>query len=693
MFLINSSLPERMVRLKTQEKPNALINETSPYLLQHAYNPVNWYPWGEKAFQKAKSEGKPIFLSIGYSTCHWCHVMAHESFEDREVADCLNAHFVSIKVDREERPDIDAVYMDVCQALTGSGGWPMTIFMTPDQKPFYAGTYFPKHRRYGHPGLLELLEAIRQSWETEKDRLYAAGEEITALFQQGKDADKEDRLPDGTSAERAAAYFEKAFDRKNGGFGAAPKFPTPHNLMFLLRYYLIGKNPQILEMVEKTLQQIYRGGIFDHIGFGFSRYSTDEKWLVPHFEKMLYDNALLTVALAETYGVTKNPLYRTAAEQTLAYIEREMTSPEGGFYSAQDADSEGEEGKYYTFTPGELESILGKEDGAHVCRFLDITPKGNFEGKSIPNLLQNPDYQTADSILERARPRLRDYRSERTGLHKDDKILTAWNALMIVAYAKAYRIFGKMPYLSCAIRARQFIRNSLTDKDGVLSISYRDGKVSGAGLLDDYAFLTWADLELYEATFQVNYLESALRLAQTVALRFADEAGGFFLNAENGEPLIFRPKEQYDGAMPSGNSVFAYCLVKLAALTGEQKWQQAADRQLAFYKKPFSEQPGAYSFALMALMLSLYPTKEAVCVFQEERGATELPRELYGLFSPQTSILVKTAANAEQLSKAAPFTRDYFCKEGQRAAFYVWQNQSCSPPVESAQELLRQIDL
>ena len=692
MFIADSNLPERMVCLKKQGKPNALINETSPYLLQHAYNPVNWYPWGEEAFSKAKSEGKPIFLSIGYSTCHWCHVMAHESFEDQEVADYLNAYFVSIKVDREERPDIDAVYMGVCQALTGGGGWPMTIFMTPDQKPFYAGTYFPKQKRYGHPGLLELLEAVRQSWETEKDRLYASGEEITALFQPKGKTEEDGQLPDGMSAERAAAYFKRIFDRKNGGFGAAPKFPTPHNLMFLLRYYLIKKDPQILQMIEKTLQQIYRGGIFDHIGFGFSRYSTDEKWLVPHFEKMLYDNALLTIALAETYGVTKNPLYRTAAEQTLTYIAREMTSPDGGFYSAQDADSEGEEGRFYTFTPHEMESVLGKEEGARVCRFLDITTKGNFEGKSIPNLLQNPDYETADPTLEQVRPRLLEYRSKRTVLHKDDKILTAWNALMIVAYAKAYRIFGETSYLSCAIRARQFIQNSLTEKDGLLHISYRDGKVSGAGLLDDYSFITWADLELYEATFQVKYLESAIKQAQTVVLRFADEAGGFFLNAENGENLIIRPKEQYDGAMPSGNSVFAYCLVKLAALTGEQSWQQAADRQLAFYKMPFTEQPGAYCFALMALMLSAYPTKEVVCVFQEEQDAAELPQKLHGVFSPQTSILVKTAANAEQLSKAAPFTRDYFCKEGQKAAFYVCQNQSCSSPLEDTEELLRQIN-
>ena len=675
----------------SNQEPNRLIHETSPYLLQHAYNPVNWYPWGQEAFHKAKSEKKPIFLSIGYSTCHWCHVMAHESFEDQEVADYLNAHFVSIKVDREERPDIDAVYMNVCQTLTGSGGWPLTIFMTPEQKPFYAGTYFPKRRRYGHPGILELLEAIKQSWDSDKKQLYSAGNEIAALFEHENKEITDDEMPDEICVDRAAEYFLQTFDAQNGGFGTAPKFPTPHNLMFLMRYYLLKKEDQILQMVETTLQQMYRGGIFDHIGFGFSRYSTDEKWLVPHFEKMLYDNAMLTIVLSETYAVTKNPLYKTVAEQTLAYIEREMTSPHGGFYSAQDADSEGEEGKFYTFTPDEVHSVLEKEDAEHVCHCLDITKDGNFEGKSIPNLLRNPNYQATDPILEHARPKLRDYRNQRTKLHKDDKILTSWNALMIVAYTKAYRYLGKVCYLTSALRALQFISDHLTDQDGILAISYREGKISGNGLLDDYAFLTWAYLELYDATFEVKYLTHALKLSETIIQRYADKKGGYFINADKGEKLLYRPKEQYDGAIPSGNSVFAYCLAKLAALTGESSWRAAADEQMRFYRIPFSKQPNSFSFALMAFMLSVYPTKEVVCVFPDDKEVTELISDVSGYFLPQTSIIVKTDKNAVQLGDAAPFTKEYLSKEGKKPLYYVCQYQSCSPPIYTVKELIEQI--
>lgn len=675
-----------------KQKPNRLINETSPYLLQHAYNPVNWYAWGEDAFQKAKIENKPIFLSIGYSTCHWCHVMAHESFEDQQVADYLNANFVSIKVDREERQDIDAVYMNVCQMLNGSGGWPLSIFMTSDQKPFYAGTYFPKRRRYGQPGFLELLEAIKQNWHSNIDSLYDASDKIAALLTQESSNFSDDEIPNERCINQAVKYFIRTFDTKHGGFGSAPKFPTPHNLMFLLRCYHQKKDAQILQMVEKTLQQMYRGGIFDHIGYGFSRYSTDDKWLVPHFEKMLYDNALLTIALCETFAITKNPFYQTVAEQTLTYIEREMTCSEGGFYSAQDADSEGEEGKYYTFTPRELEFVLGKEDGIHVCQWLDITSHGNFEGKNIPNLLANPDFMTIDSTFESVRPKLLAYRSGRMNLHKDDKILTSWNALMIVAYTKAYRFFGKKSYLSSAVRALKFIQDYLTDDKGRLAISYRDGKVSGNALLDDYAFLTWAYLELYEAIFDVDYLANAQKLSNTIFERFTDPSGGYFLNSAQGEKLLYRPKEQYDGAMPSGNSVFAYCLAKLAELTGEQRWQDAADRQMQFYHPVLSKQPSSFCFALMALMLWVYPTKEAVCLLDENSDLTEQIQKIIGNFQPQISILVKTEKNAKRLADAAPFTKNYAKKAGQTTAIYLCQNQNCLPPIDTVDEFLKQIN-
>lgn len=674
-----------------KQNTNRLINETSPYLLQHAKNPVNWYPWGEDAFNKAKNENKPIFLSIGYSTCHWCHVMAHESFEDQQVANNLNANFVSIKVDREERQDVDAIYMNVCQMLTGSGGWPLSIFMTWDQKPFYAGTYFPKLRRYGHPGFLELLEAIKQNWDADKQRLCSAGDKISALLTQESSDSLDDKIPNEQCINQAVEFFMGAFDSKYGGFGNAPKFPSPHNLMFLLRCYHQNKDARILKMVEKTLQQLYRGGIFDHIGYGFSRYSTDNKWLVPHFEKMLYDNALLTIMLSETYAITKNPFYQTAAEQTLLYIEREMTSPKGGFYSAQDADSQGEEGKYYTFTPQEMESVLGKEAN-HICHWLDITTQGNFEGKSIPNLLSNPDFMKEDSILESARPKLLAYRSRRMSLHKDDKMLTSWNALMIVAYTKAYRFFGKESYLASAVHALEFIKKNLTDKNGRLAISYREGKMSGNALLDDYAFLTWANLELYEATFEVDYLIHAQMLSNAIFEQFSDPSGGYFLNSNQGETLLYRPKEQYDGAMPSGNSVFAYCLAKLAELTGEQRWQDAADGQMQFYYPVLSKQPNSFCFALMALMQFVYPTKEAVCVLDDDQIITQQIQKIIRSFSPQISILVKTKKNAKQLADAARFTKDYTNKNKQKTAIYLCQNQNCLPPMDTVDKFLKLIN-
>lgn len=409
-------------------KSNELIHEKSPYLLQHAYNPVNWYPWGAEAFEKAKKEDKPIFLSIGYSTCHWCHVMERESFEDSEVAELLNRDFVSIKVDREERPDIDSVYMNVCMAFTGSGGWPLTIIMTTEQKPFYAATYIPKNQKYGTVGMTELLPVIADLWKNKRRELLRTGNEIISVLKERKGR-KNEKISKKLLIE-AADTFKSIFDRKYGGFGAAPKFPSPHNLLFLIRYSYYENDKNALEMAEKTLEQMYRGGIFDHIGGGFSRYSTDSRWLVPHFEKMLYDNALLIYTYAESYQLTKNELYKNVAERTIEYVLRELTDTKHGFYCGQDADSEGVEGKYYTFTPDEVKSVLGEKDGSRFCNSFDITEDGNFEGKSIPNLLKKIA-EADNSTLKK----LYDYRLRRTSLHKDDKVLTAWNGLMIAALA------------------------------------------------------------------------------------------------------------------------------------------------------------------------------------------------------------------------------------------------------------------
>lgn len=597
------------------EKTNRLMHEKSPYLLQHAYNPVDWYPWGDEAFSKAKSEDKPIFLSIGYSTCHWCHVMAHESFEDHEVAEALNRDFVPIKVDKEERPDIDSVYMSVCQALTGSGGWPLTIIMTPDQKPFLAGTYYPKNRRYNVPGILEILEVAAQEWRTNKEDLLKTGDRIVTAIKHSEKRQNTGQIREtGNNADlskkilhKAQDILSKSFDNRYGGFGQSPKFPSPHNLMFLLRYYKLEKENRALEMVEKTLQQMYRGGIFDHIGYGFSRYSTDEKWLAPHFEKMLYDNALLTMIYLETYQITGKELYKSIAIKTMRYITGEMTAEEGGFFSAQDADSEGSEGKYYVFSDEEIIDFLGKEDGEAFNEYYGITPKGNFEGSNIPNLINNANYDPIPEKIQALIPKVYNYRLRRMMLHKDDKLLTSWNALMIAAFAKAYKALDDVKYLRSAERAAAFIEENMTGEDGKLHVSYREGSASGTGNLNDYAFTIWALLELYEASMSINYLEKARKLCDLMLKGFLDEEGeGFYLIDKEAEQLIYRPKETYDGAMPSGNSAAGYVLIKLGKLTGMEEYRMRGLQQLRFLSQHAATYPAGYCFAMMAIMMELY---------------------------------------------------------------------------------------
>jgi uncharacterized protein YyaL (SSP411 family) len=541
--------------------------------------------------------------------------MAHESFEDERVAEILNREFVSIKVDKEERPDIDSVYMSVCQGITGSGGWPMTIIMTPDQKPFFAGTYYPRERRYNVPGIIEILEAVIKSWNEERESLYRTGDKIIGVLSgrqheqsrnPGQDKGKNGRLKKNV-IEEAKEILYQGFDNWYGGFGASPKFPSPHNLMFLLRYYKFEKDEHALEIVEKTLQQMYRGGIFDHIGYGFSRYSTDDKWLVPHFEKMLYDNALLVIAYLEAFQVTGNELYKTVAMKTLSYITREMTDEEGGFYSAQDADSEGEEGKYYVFSKKEILDLLGEEDGLIFCECFDITEEGNFEGKNIPNLIKTKEYDPIPDAAGRRFPEIYEYRLARTRLHKDDKILTSWNSLMLVAFAKTYKALGDEKYLKQAEKTAAFLSETMTGKDGKLLVSFRNGAAAGTGSLDDYAFFIWALLELYEATFDVGYLEQARGLCSLMQTNFSDEEGsGYYLTDKDSERLIYRPKETYDGAIPSGNSVAGYVLIKLGKLTGIEEYHQSGVKQLFFLSENAAPYPAGYCFAMMALMMELY---------------------------------------------------------------------------------------
>ncbi|MCR1918713.1 thioredoxin domain-containing protein [Frisingicoccus caecimuris] len=661
---------------------NRLKNEKSPYLLQHGDNPVNWYPWGDEAFKKAEEENKPIFLSIGYSTCHWCHVMAHESFEDEKVAELLNKNFVSIKVDREERPDIDAVYMSVCQALTGSGGWPLTIIMTPEQKPFFCGTYFPKDSRYGQPGLTDILRQVAVLWQTRRKELEDNAEKIMDVMLQGRqDENGVSGTPDKTILAEAYDMFQKQFDREWGGFGTAPKFPTPHHLLFLMRYAELEKVPEALEMTEITLEAMARGGIHDHIGGGFSRYSTDKQWLVPHFEKMLYDNALLLWTYAEAYRRTRKEIYGEVARNTADYMLRELW--DGGFYCGQDADSEGVEGKYYVFTPEEVKSVLGGEDGEKFCRYYHITDRGNFEGKSIPNTIGNPAADITDFRRYGIwRKQLYDYRLGRTRLHKDDKILLSWNAWAIIALVRAGNILREPSYLETAVRTKEFIEEKMTDEKRRLYIRFRDGEAANAGQLDDYAVYALALLELYQATFEMDYLSLAVLRAKQMQELFEDrEKGGYYMTAFDGEALISRPKETYDGAIPSGNSVAAMVLQKLALLTAEKVWQEAAERQIRFCTGEIRRYPVGYSFALMALSIAFYSHRELVCVVKKDIPE-ELKQYVNLCASDEISVIVKTERNEEELLKCAPFTAAYPMPEA-GPTYYLCENGMCKMPVTS----------
>lgn len=637
---------------------NKLKNTTSPYLLQHAENPVNWYPWCEEAFEKAKSEDKPIFLSIGYSTCHWCHVMAHESFEDKKTAEILNQYFVSIKVDREERPDIDSVYMSVCQAFTGSGGWPMSIFMTWDKKPFFAGTYFPPKSHYGMPGFSDLLTAIANQWNDNRRELSQSAEQIIAHL---KNAELDNKNIDNENLiEQAMQMFSDSFDEINGGFGSAPKFPTPHNLMFLMLYAKQNQNSDVLKMAEKTLLQMHKGGIFDHIGYGFSRYSTDKYFLVPHFEKMLYDNALLIISYSAAYCLTNNEIYRDTAEKTLEYILREMTSPEGGFYSAQDADSEGVEGKYYTFAPNEIIQVLGKEKGRRFAETFDITENGNFEGVNIPNLLESNGL-TSDFSDELKK--LYEYRKNRIKLHLDDKILLSWNALMIAALSMLYRVIHNEKYLNAAINAQKFIENNLCDGEQLYT-SFCEGKRSGNGFLDDYACYIAALIELYNSTLDSSYLEKAERFCDEVVGRFADDLkGGFYLSESENTELFMNPKETYDGAIPSGNSVMAYNFVRLYQLTENEKYHEFAEKQLEFLSSQASNYPAGHCMFLLAKLLYENPPEHITVALKNDSDLEEIKRNIPFLAN----------ISVGKGSKEYPLLNE-------KTTYYICKKHACLPP-------------
>ncbi len=682
--------------MNTHKAANRLINEKSPYLLQHAYNPVEWYPWGDEAFDKAKAEDKPIFLSIGYSTCHWCHVMERESFEDEEVAYALNQSFVSIKVDREERPDIDTIYMSVCQTLTGQGGWPLSIFMTPDKKPFYAGTYFPKSTRYGRIGFVELLERISTLWSKNKEELKESAEKILTAVQNifMDEIDQTDGVSRLDAVHAAFEQLKHSFDRQYGGFGSAPKFPSPHTLLFLFRYWYRCKNEAALDMATDTLKAMYRGGIHDHIGHGFSRYSTDDKWLVPHFEKMLYDNALLAAAYLECFQASKIPLMKRAAEEIFDYVLRDMTSPEGGFYSAEDADSEGVEGKFYVWTPEEVKKVLGEERGGEFCLVYDITEKGNFEGKNIPNLIE-----ASEELLESAarydhfRKLLFQARNKRVHPHKDDKILTSWNGMMIAALAMGGRFLNNSRYTNAAVKAYNFIIDHLQREDGRLLARYRDGHSGIPGYADDYAFLIWACLELFETTGRVEYLKKAIELHEGLMEYFWDkENGGLFLYGRDGEQLISRPKEIYDGAVPSANSQMVLNLMKLSSILGEPEYARRADEILSAFSSKINGSPRGCCHSLSGILHASGASREIIITgSKDDEEYHKMMKAVHSSYNP-FGIVIGCTGNEDndKLADVIPGIEGKVMVDGSATA-YVCENFACNAPVTTTTQLIKQL--
>ncbi|HEY5556873.1 thioredoxin domain-containing protein [Acetobacterium sp.] len=670
---------------KLYKKANYLMNEKSPYLLQHAYNPVDWYPWTEEAFDKAKALNKPIFLSIGYSTCHWCHVMERESFEDAEVAAVLNRDFISIKVDREERPDIDQIYMTFSHVSTGQGGWPLTVFLTPEKKPFYVGTYFPKNYKYGRPGLLEVLKGITNKWNQSQSEVENSAEKITLMLN-SLDRTEEETIFDRDVFRDAYDYFNQSFDVEYGGFGMEPKFPTPHNLFYLLRYSEANKESHALEMVEKTLTQMYKGGIFDHIGFGFSRYATDQAWLVPHFEKMLYDNALLIMAYAETYQATGNALYKDIAEKIITYVTRDLMSPEGGFYCAEDADSEGVEGKFYVWTMDEVEKILGHDRSEFFLHYYPMTKEGNFEGTNILNLITTSieiiqENQDIKDQLEVMAKELFNEREKRIHPHKDDKILTGWNGLMIAALAKAGRIFNSPAIIKQAEQAIEFIEKNLTGNDGRLFARYRQGDVKHLAYLDDYAFMIWGYIECYEATFKIEYLEKALKRLDDMVDLFGDEKGesGFYLYGKDAEQLIAKPKDIFDNAIPAGNSIAAYCLVRLGKMTGRKDLADKAEAMFTYFAGKLNQSPMAFTMMLSAKLFAEEPTKEIVLAGKREEATIKAMIEsLNKKYMPFSVVLLNEEDG--KLEQINDFAKNQRTSEG-KATAYICENYHCEQPV------------
>ena len=677
---------------------NHLADETSPYLLQHAHNPVEWYPWGDEAFEKAKGEDKPILLSIGYSACHWCHVMAHESFEDEAIAALMNENFVNVKVDREERPDLDQIYMNAVQMMTHHGGWPMTVFLTPEGVPFYGGTYFPPKDRYNMAGFPRVLISVAEAYRERREDINETSAALLKELQRLSETSRKGDVLDNALLDGAYVGAIRNYDTVNGGFGGAPKFPPAMTLEFLLRAYARSRKEDALKMVQFTCRQMADGGIYDQLGGGFHRYATDARWLVPHFEKMLYDNALLSRLYLHTYQISGSQEDRAVVEGILNYVIREMTDTSGGFYSTQDADSEGHEGKFFVWTIDEIKSVLAEDDARIFIAFFNVTEAGNFEGKNILNVtksldevavsLKRPVAEVRESI-ERSRQKLFKLRETRVKPDRDDKILTAWNGLMMASFAEAGVILSEPRFTEVARRNADFILTKLVSDRQLLRV-YKDGRARLNGYLEDYAFLSEALLTLYETTGEERWLNEALTIVDTMVREFWDEdGGGFYFTGKSHEALIVRTKDYYDNATPSGNSVAALVLLRLAVLMDNERYRSLAVAVLREISEPMKMHPTAFGYALAAVDFLLGKPKEIAIVDGTGTAALEFINETWKKYLPNK--VIATLHDETSSSLSIPLLKERKPLDGQTTA-YVCENYTCRQPVTSVAEFSAQLE-
>jgi uncharacterized protein YyaL (SSP411 family) len=670
--------------MEQAEFTNHLINESSPYLLQHAHNPVDWYPWGDEAFEKARRENKPVLLSIGYSACHWCHVMAHESFEDEDIAKLMNELFVNIKVDREERPDLDQIYMNAVQMMTHHGGWPMTVFLTPDGVPFYGGTYFPPQDRYNMPGFPRVLISVAEAYRDRQSDITETGTSLLKELRRLSEPSGSDHPIEKELLDAAYAGMVRSYDSLNGGFGSAPKFPPAMALEFLLRTYLRTGNDDALDMVEHTTEKMAHGGMYDQLGGGFHRYSTDSKWLVPHFEKMLYDNALLSRLYLHYFQISQSPLARETAEGILDYVLREMTDPAGGFYSTQDADSEGHEGKFFVWDLDEIKSVLGEADASRFIPYYNVTAGGNFEGKNILNVNSSATRPDPESLRK-----LFDVREKRIKPDRDEKILTAWNGLMLASFAEAGVILDRPNYTEAARRNADFVLLNLT-RDGFLLRTYKDGVAKFNAYLEDYAFFVEGLVTLYETTGEFRWLKEAIALTDRMIEEFWDDEGaGFFFTGKSHENLIVRSKDYFDNAIPSGNSVAATALLRLSLLTDNARYREVAQAVLSEMADSVRRYPSGFGYALSAIDFLLSSPKEVAIIGRDASSIKPLLQEAWRKYLPNKVVAPGLTDDFEAIA-AIPLLRNRPLVDD-KATAYVCEHYTCKQPVTTPDALAAEL--